>query len=37
MKPDYWKKLNNYYSEYRSSIKLSSMQEDMLQKMARGS
>lgn len=37
MKPDYWKKLNDYYSGYRSSIKLSSMQEDMLQKMARGS
>ncbi|WP_294184276.1 AIPR family protein [uncultured Sphingobacterium sp.] len=37
MKTDYWKKLSNYYFEYRSSIKLSSMQQDMLQKMARGS
>lgn len=37
MQLDSWKKLNNYYSEYRSSIKLSSMQQDMLQKMARGS
>lgn len=36
MKPDYWKKLNNYYSTYKSSIKLSSMQQDMLQKMADG-
>ncbi|GHE49579.1 hypothetical protein GCM10017764_35760 [Sphingobacterium griseoflavum] len=36
-KPEYWIKLRDYYAKYRSSIRLSSMQEDMLQKMARGS
>lgn len=34
--PDYWKKLSDYYSSYRSSIKPTSMQRDILQKMANG-
>lgn len=37
MQLDSWKRLNKYFSDHRSSIHLSSMQQDMLQKMAKGS